>query len=325
MRRQNSAVVIMGPTGAGKSALALELAQALNGEIITADSRQIYAGMDIGTEKPGRRTLGVGKSDEPILVAGIPHYLLDILTPDQQYSAAAFRDDAEQLIADIRRRRKLPIVVGGTGFYVRVLTSHRSLPDVPPDSAFRAWAETQSVETLARELKALAPDLYARVDQVRNKRRVIRALEIARAGSSGVHEAPSGQSAPPVRFLKLALVPPPEVLRERLTSRVEEEFRHGFVEEVRRLVQQYGESAPGLQAVGYRQVLPYLRGETTLAETTRAVLRAHREYARRQQTWLKGEPELVRVASAAEARRVITDVLQRKNSGQNDVRPESPP
>lgn len=307
------AIVILGPTGAGKSALALELAKTFGGAIITADSRQIYRGMDIGTEKPTRRRHAAGDRATPVFVDEIPHYLIDMLTPDQQYSAAEFREDAQRLIANLSERRILPMIVGGTGFYVRVLTGHRSLPDIPPDPAFRAWAETQPVERLAEELRTRAPDVYASVDTLKNKRRVVRALEIARARPDGVRDAPRTETAP-TRFLKLALIPPPEVLRERLASRVTEEFRRGLVEEVRSLVDQYGATAPGLQAVGYRQVLPYLRGETSLEDAQAAVLRAHRDYARRQLTWLKTEPELVLVASAAEAHRAVSDFLGGKHS-----------
>lgn len=328
-------VVIMGPTGAGKSALALALAKAFNGEIISADSRQIYAGMDIGTEKapPRSRPRESGDLDprirgddktrrrnEPVLANGVPHYLIDILTPDQRYSAAEFRDDAQRLIADIHRRGKLPIIVGGTGLYIRVLTGHRSLPNVPPDPAFRAWAEEQPLAALVHELQQSAPDLYARVDNPKNKRRVVRALEIARgirrraAGSRHSFPAPCSLLPDTYTFLKLALLPPADTLHERLARRVEDQFRRGFAEEVRRLVAQHGESAPGLQAVGYRQVLPHLRGDVSLEETKQTVLRAHRDYARRQLTWLKKEPRLVRATSPAEAHRTVTEFLHRKDS-----------
>ena len=334
VRTEPPVVILMGPTGAGKSVLALTLAKKFNGEIISADSRQIYVGMDIGTDKlvssqqgPHFAKASRGKTenrDKPISVEGVPHYLIDILTPDQRYSAAEFRDDAQRFIVDMHQRGKFPIVVGGTGFYVRVLTGHRSLPNVPPDPAFRAWAEEQPLTALVDELRERAPDLYAQVDNPRNKQRVVRVLEIARgrlgAGGrvSGVgvsNPTPETQHPTPVQFLKLTLLPPADVLHERLTARVEDEFRRGFVDEVRRLVTQYGESAPGLQAVGYRQVLPYLRNERTLDETQQAVLRAHRDYARRQLTWLKKEPALVRVTSPSEAHRAITAFLQVKKAG----------
>lgn len=312
----------MGPTAAGKSALALKVAHAFDGEIITADSRQIYLGMDIGTDKLGhgpgaigqrdataRRTLwpraqGLRPKDEPVLVAGIPHYLIDILTPDQRYSAAEFRDDATRIIAEIHQRGKLPVVVGGTGFYIRVLTGDRALQDVPPDPAFRAWAETQPIQALARELKERAPDLYARIDNVRNKRRVVRALEIAKG--RGKRPPTASRARPPAwKTLKLALLPSPEVLRERIEARVADQLRRGLIQEVQRLVARYGEDAPGLQAVGYRQVFPHLRGQATLDETRQAIIRANLQYARRQWTWLKKEPYLTKASSLEEAQRAV--------------------
>lgn len=315
----NPVVVLTGPTGAGKSALALELAKKFNGEIISADSRQIYIGMDIGTDKPGSRQGVPAHRNEPILVEGIPHYLIDILTSDQHYSASEFSEDARRIIESIHQRNKLPIVVGGTGFYVRVLTGHRSLPSVPPDPAFRAWAEEQPLAELVRELETKAPDLFAGVDNRKNKRRVIRALEIARwragigsrgSGVDASYPPPNTLPPTPFRFLKLALLPPEHMLQERLTIRVEENFRRGLVEEVESLVTDYGANAPGLQSVGYRQVLLHLRGENTLEEAKEAVLRSHRQYVRRQLVWLKKEPELIRVNSAAEAQRVISQFLR---------------
>ncbi len=331
-------VVLMGPTGAGKSALALELAKKYNGEIISADSRQIYLGMDIGTDKPCTFEFRIsnfettrirhssfklrGFRTEPLFCEDVPHYLIDILLPTQRYSAAEFREDAQHIIADIHKRGKLPIVVGGTGFYVRVLTGHRSLPSVPPDPAFRAWAEQQPLADLLQELETRAPDLFTGIDNLKNTRRVIRALEIARArgnrqqavGSRDARDvvlAPTASSPLPTafRFLKLALLPPPEILEQRLARRVEEYFRRGFVEEVQALVNAYGADAPGLQSVGYRQVLSHLRGEGTLEETKEAVLRSHRQYVRRQLLWLTKEPELVRVDSPAEALDCMSEFL----------------
>lgn len=304
---RNSVIVLTGPTGAGKSALALDLAKKFDGEIISADSRQIYIGMDIGTDKPGSRQGTPASRQEPIFVEGIAHYLIDIFPPTQQYSAAEFREDALQVIERIHERRKLPIIVGGTGFYVRVLAGHRSLPSVPPDPAFRAWAEQQPLTELVRELETKAPDLFAGVDSVKNKRRVIRALEIAR----GRPQKPGNMEplSAPFDVLKLALLPPAEILEQRLARRVEEYFRRGFVKEVESLGTAYGKHAPGLQSVGYREILSHLHGESTLEGAKEAVLRSHRQYVRRQLVWLKKEPELIRVNSATEALRRVSEFL----------------
>lgn len=331
MAHRRNVVMLMGPTGAGKSALALKLAHRFGGEVINADSRQIYRGMDIGTDKLGhgpgaigqrdataRRTLwpraqGLRPKDEPLLVEDIPHYLLDIITPDRRYSAAEFRDDATRIIADIHRRRKLPIAVGGTGFYLRVLTGDRTLPAVPPNEKFRTWAETQSVEALARELQTLAPDLHARVDNLKNRRRVTRALEIARAREEGGRRSsptPNTLLPTPWRVLKLALLPSPEDLRQRIEARVDEQLRRGFLEEAQRLTARYGTDAPGLQAVGYRQLREHVKRQPE--EIRAAIIRAHWDYARRQRGWLRREPNLVRVASADEAVRRVSDWIERK-------------
>lgn len=282
----------MGPTAAGKSEFASAVARRFEGEIVSADSRQIYRGMDIGTDKGARRH-------------GIPHYLIDIRRPDQRYSVADFRDDARQCIERIIRRGHLPIVVGGTGFYIRVLTGDRPLPNIPPDPRFRAWADNQPLEALAAELQATAPALFAGVDNLRHKRRVIRALERARG-----HEGEKPIQPLPYRTLKLALIPPLEILRPRIERRVEDLLRRGFLTEVAHLVRRYGGCAPGLAAVGYRQVLPYLRGAATLAETRAAIVAAHWRYARRQLTWLRREPRLVVASSPEEAHAAVRSFLE---------------
>lgn len=366
-------IIVMGPTAAGKTALGLQLAKEFDGEIINADSRQIYRGMDIGTDKPAREARSTKHEirntnddrmvkaaaqprvsdfehanlfrnsdsgfrislDAPVRIEGIPHYLIDILTPDQGYSAAQFRDDARRVIADIQRRGKLPIVVGGTGFYLRVLTGERALPGVPPDPGFRAWAERQAVDRLADELRQLSPALYGKVDNLKNRRRVTRYLEVAR----GLHARrtpspghwPSTHGAPcriseiqnfrnsefsrvapsALRVLKLALVPPPAVLRQRIESRVNEMFRRGLVDEVKRLIARYGVNAPGLQTTGYREIARGLGKGWSEEQTKVAVLRAHWQTARRQLTWLKREPGAFIAATPAAARDAVKDYLRR--------------
>lgn len=307
------AVILMGPTGAGKTALGMQLAKEFDGEIINADSRQVYAGMDVGTAKPaspewrkenGERRMG---RDEAVLIKGVPHLLIDILTPDQQYSAAAFRDDARRIIADIHRRGTLPIVVGGTGFYLRALTGERELPNVPPDPWFRAWAARQPVAALAADLQRISPDLFRKVDNPRNRRRVTRQLEVARAGARKL-TADSYQLT--ARTLKIALLPPREVLRDRIAARVVEMFQRGFVEEARTLVRRYGADAPGLQTTGYREIIRGLAAGVPEDALREAVIRAHWATARRQMTWLKREPSLERVADAAAAGKIVRAFLR---------------
>lgn len=314
-------VVILGPTGAGKSDFALGVAQRHRGEIINADSRQIYAGMDIGTDKVGSGHAAVGgrkktsvhdprptagARHEPKLIEGVPHYLLDILSPDQRYSAAAFRDDARRIIADIQQRKKVPIVVGGTGFYIRVLTNGQQLPNIPADPAFRAWADFQPLATIAAELRARSPDLLAKVDDLRNRRRVTRALEIARARGN---REQSSSSPPPWTLLKLALVPPFPVLCSRIEARVDRMLQRGLLDEAHGLVKRYGVYAPGLQTPGYRQALSFSAQPTPDAEIRAAIVRAHRATARRQLVWLKKEPGITVVEDVAAAAHTVDQFL----------------
>lgn len=323
-------VVIMGPTGAGKSSLALDIAKRHRGEIVNADSRQVYVGMDIGTDKvtpqrhpePQRRISSDGRDpsappqdgmvrarDEPVLIEDIPHFLLDILTPDQPYSAAQFRDDARRIIAAIHARGHLPVVAGGTGFYIRVLAGDQALLDVPPNPSFRLWAATQPISMLTEELQRTSPDLFSTVDNPRNRRRVTRYLEIARA-QRGSGKQGAGSTLPSTlwRTLKLALVPPPPILRSRIEARVDRMLCQGLLDEVRGLVKWYGVSAPGLQTPGYRQALSFTE-QTSLAETKRAIVRAHRETARRQLVWLKKEPGITVAEDVASAEHLVDQFL----------------
>lgn len=290
-------LAILGPTASGKTALGIEVAKKFNGEVISADSRQIYVGMDIGTDKTGYREQRTGNRNEPIVIEGIPHYLIDIRTPDQPYSVSEFRNDAQAVIELIQKHGNLPIVVGGTGHYIRALTEHAVFSEVPPDPVFRTWADAQSLDALVSELTQRDATVAARIDK-KNRRRVVRALEIARGGKTISHA--SAPQTGPLHLLKLALTPPAD-LRERIARRVDEQLAAGLIEEVQRLVAQYEEAASGLQAIAYREVFPYLRKEVAQGEMRDAIIRASWQYARRQMTWLRKEPNLVWITSVKEA------------------------
>ncbi len=295
-------LALLGQTASGKTALALDIARETAGAIISADSRQIYLGMTIGTAKPGERH-GALDPRRPVLVQDIPHYLLDILTPDQSYSVSNFCRDATAVIGDLSKDKQLPIVVGGTGQYVRALLEGLPTQAVPPDPVFRRWAATQSLTTLSAELIRMAPDI-ARTLDLRNPRRVTRALEVMRGrGASGADSAHAERRAPAIAddILKLALVVEPTALKKRITERVKAQLAAGLIDEVRRLVARYGREAPGLQAIAYREVFPHLRGERSPEDTREAIIRANWQYARRQMTWLKREPRLTWVPSPAVA------------------------
>ena len=270
------------PTASGKSSaaisLALDLAGLRNIEIVTADAMQVYRGMDIGTAKPG-------VSEQQ----GVPHHLLDLVSPAEPFSVARWVAAAEEVIGEILQRGALPLVVGGTGFYLRSLAD--GLPLVPAaDPAVQAQLnrrlESEGLEVLRTELAAASA-----VDAERaglNPRRVIRALEIlTRTG-----RAPSefGLSDPRYRFSKLVLLPEVAELAEPIARRAETMFASGLVAEVRDLLEAWPEQLTATQAIGYKEVVAHLRGQYSLEQAVEAVQLATVRYAKRQLTWFRREP-----------------------------------
>ncbi|WP_043113484.1 tRNA (adenosine(37)-N6)-dimethylallyltransferase MiaA [Solimonas soli] len=282
-------ILLMGPTASGKTALALALAERLPVEIVSVDSALVYRGMDIGSAKP-----------DAAMRARVPHHLIDILDPAEPYSAARFAGDARRLIAEIRARGRVPLLVGGTMLYFRALTQGFSaLPSADPEVRRRLEAEAarEGWPALHARLATLDPATAARLHP-NDQQRVQRALEIIEV--SGV--TPSAFYAEPKRpddgerWLKLALNPPQ---RSELHARIEQRFHammaDGFLGEVRRLHARgdLHPELPSIRAVGYRQLWAHLDGECALDEAVRRGIAATRQFAKRQLTWLRSERELV--------------------------------
>jgi tRNA dimethylallyltransferase len=271
------AVFVIGPTASGKTALAIAIAECHDGEIVNADSRQFYRGMDIGTAKP--------TAEER---ARAVHHLVDVAEPDESCGLAWFLDGAHAAIRDIRSRNRLPVICGGTGQFVRALLEAWDVPRVPPDHDLRAALESrlaqEGVEALHEELRRLDPDAASRVD-ARNPRRVIRAIEIALAGpreQSGLHREPLS------RRLVLGIAIERADLYRRIDDRVDRMFAAGFVDEVASLTAQgRGCGTFAFNAIGYREVCGFLNGNLTLEEArTRTKLATHR-LARSQGAWFR--------------------------------------
>ena len=270
-------VAVVGPTGVGKSQLALRLAPTLDGEIVSADSRQVYRGMDVGTGKP------TAEQRERVR-----HHLIDLVDPDQEYSLAVFLRQAREAVRDVASRGKVPIIVGGTGQYVWGLLEEWSVPEAPPDPSLRrdleARAEAEGHAALHRLLAERDPPAAARVDS-RNVRRVIRALEVSYAapGSS----APGRGSLPP-RALVVALTLPRDELYRRIDARIEGMLDSGWVNEVSALLERgYGPELPSMSSLGYRELAEHLRGGLPLAwAAARIKGRTHR-FARQQYAWFR--------------------------------------
>jgi tRNA dimethylallyltransferase len=278
----------MGPTASGKTSLAVELVQHLAAEIISVDSAMVYRGMDLGTAKPDAETL-----------ARAPHHLVDILDPAQPYSAARFRDDALRLMEQIRARGRLPLLVGGTMLYFRALFEGLSaLPAADPVLRQRLAAEAQHQgwRGLHSRLAEIDPEAAARIHP-HDPQRIQRALEVfeltGRPISDWHREGRQTESC--YQYVKLALVPPQrEQLRARIESRFQQMLAAGLVAEVRALYERgdLSRELPAMRAVGYRQVWDYLAGELTEQEMVEQGIRATRQYAKRQLTWLRSEPGL---------------------------------
>jgi tRNA dimethylallyltransferase len=269
-------VVLVGATAVGKTALSLALCERFAGEVVSADSRQIYRGMDIGTAKA-----------TPAERAQVPHHLIDIRDPDAVLTVAEYQALAYASIDDIHRRGRVPFLVGGTALYVRAVAAGLRIPSVPPDPALRAALEAdlaaQGVAALAQRLAELDPKSAARID-LRNPRRVLRALEIVLlTGQSKVDL--EGSEPPPYRILSLALDRPRAELHRRIDARVDEMFAAGLVAETQRLLAAgYAPTLPAMTSLGYREVIAYLAGELTLAAAAERVkLETHR-FVRHQAT-----------------------------------------
>jgi tRNA dimethylallyltransferase len=286
---RDGVLVLAGPTAGGKTELAIALAERFCAEIVGADSRQIYRGMPLGTAAPTEAQR-----------ARVPHHLVAFLDPHERYSAARYVVDARRAIDEIAARGRRAIVVGGTGFYLRALCGDVAL-DAAYDPAARARVAAEArihpPHALAEWLAALAPARAAAIAPG-DPYRVTRALEVALAGRAGA--SPPRETLPTLRaggipFVKVVLETDPAALLERIERRVDAMLAGGLVEEAERI----GIDAVAADAVGYREALAYAAGWSTAAELRAQLIRATRRYAKRQATWFRSEPGVVRVPAAA--------------------------
>ena len=279
----NSVVAIVGPTAVGKSSLALDLSNTFDGEIVNADSRQVYRYMDIGTAKP-----------TPEEQAQVPHHLIDIVYPDQEFNLALYQAKAKEAIEDIQNRGELPILVGGSGLYVWAVLEGWSIPPVPPNHSVRkkleATAESEGVETLYEELKQVDPAAAQQIDP-RNARRIIRALEVSRQGR------PFSQlqnKDPFVNALVIGLTTERTDLYKRIDARVDRMIEKGLVEEVKGLAAKgYGYNLPAMSGLGYKQIGMYLQGIIDLQEAIEKIKFDTHRFARHQYNWFRLQDERI--------------------------------
>ena len=278
-----SVVAIVGPTASGKSALALRAAERTGGEIVSADSRQVYRGMDIGTAKPTAAER-----------ERVRHHCIDLVDPGAPYDAARYQADGRTALADIAARGKIAYVVGGTGLYVRALLDGLALDAAPTDPAIRAALEARAVAeggaALHRDLARLDPAGAARVDP-RNARRVVRYLELAMlTGRVSPEWVDQGER---IRGPRIGLDPPRAWLDQRIAARVGQMVEDGVLAETARLVARgIDPTLPSMSAHGYVHWAAHLRGETTLEAAVTATVKDVRAYSRRQMTWFRRDPDI---------------------------------
>lgn len=275
-------IVIAGPTASGKTRLSVELAKAINGEIVSADSMQVYRYMNIGTAKPDEHEM-----------AGIRHYLIDEINPDEEFSVARFQELALKYIKQIQENAKIPIIAGGTGLYINSLLYNINFSETISDWALREQLEKEADEKgnsyIHEKLAAIDPEAAAKLHE-NDRKRVIRAIEVFKHTNMPIskHQQLSRLNPPPYKYIVFGLRFEREKLYERINLRVDLMLKNGLVDEVKQLSELgYDKSAIAMQGLGYKEILAYLAGEITYDEAVYILKRDTRHYAKRQMTWFK--------------------------------------
>ena len=278
-------IVLIGPTAVGKTELSLCIAEQLHGEIISADSRLLYRGMDIGTAKPS-----------PKERVRVPHHLIDVTEPDDTWSLAKFQAAVYETIDEIHARGRVPMLVGGTGQYVRAIVEGWTLPPQPKDGRLRdaltRWGETIGPEELHRRLAAIDPDAATRMD-ARNLRRSVRALEVI-FSTGKLFSVQSARVPPPYQVCMVGLTRPRSHLYQRIDARIQMMLDAGLVGEVEGLLERFSRDLPAFSAIGYRELLPHVLDALPLDDAIVQIKRNTRQFVRRQANWFKVDDPKIR-------------------------------
>lgn len=285
-------IVILGPTASGKSDLAVKLAKKFNGEIVSADSRQVYKEMNIGTAKIAKKGM-----------RGIPHHLINIVKPDESFSLAEYKELAVKTIKKIQKKNKLPFLVGGTGLYIQAIVDNWNIPTVPFNEQIRKKLEKLTIQDLKKRLKKLDPDSFTFVDP-KNKRRLIRALEVCLVTGKPFSQQRKKEQ-PIFDVLQIGVKLDQEKLFAKIDKRIDKMIRVGLIKEVKRLTKKYNPNLLPFSGIGYQEILSYLEGKITVDEA-RELMRIHiHQYARRQITWFKRDKRIKWVKSYRAAEKVL--------------------
>ena len=273
--KNNKVIAVVGATASGKSAYAVDLAEKIGGEIISADSRLVYKGMNIGTAKPA--------IDE---MRGIPHYMIDIVEPDINYSAGLYAKEAKKHVKDILSRGKTPVIAGGTGLYLRILLEDYKLPDVEPDYKLREELSKLSFDELSQILSDLDKNAVNTLER-NDKKKIIRYIEIVKITGLPLSKACGKNDDKEFDIEWIGLNFPREELYERINKRVDLMVEQGLVEETKYLLKKYGRIPNIVDTIGYKEIISYLDGELTLEQAKNKLKQNTRNYAKRQLTWFR--------------------------------------
>jgi tRNA dimethylallyltransferase len=300
-------LAIVGPTATGKTEVGILVAEALNGEIVSADSMQCYRGLDIGTAKPTAEQR-----------ARVPHHLIDIIDPDTPFSVAEYQERARAAIEAIHQRGRLPILVGGSGLYVRAVIDGLGFPMAPPDPELRrrlaAEAREHGLATLHARLSAVDPEAAARI-HVNDEKRIIRALEVFELTGLPISRLQELDRQQQARYntRQFGLTLPREEMYRRIEARVEEMIRGGLIEEVKSLLDRgYDERLVPMKGLGYAQIIPVVRGEQARDEAVERLKRDTRRFAKRQLTWFRADSRIEWIDVAATGGfQQVADIIRR--------------
>ena len=280
-------IAIVGPTGVGKTAFSIRVAKKYNAEIISVDSRQIYAGMDIATGKEVDQGQWQAINNRPtLIIEGVPIHGLNLVSPDQDFSVADWHSVATSLIKQVQSHNKQPILVGGTGFYLSALQGKIDTLYIPQDKSLRQSLETRSTQELASQLQKLDPQTYKRVDK-NNRPRLIRAIEIARNQASQENSSPK---VSPYNLNMLGLTMDRQQLYKKIDNRIDKMIDQGLITETKKLLHSYDASLASMSGIGYAEMVDYLRGNMSKEQAIRRIKNRNHSYVRRQYTWFRKQP-----------------------------------